>query len=175
MKRLSLILVLLTFTLHARADEASRRAKAKEMIALLHMDRVMTQMMDGIKQQMTAASQQMLPGSATTEQQRQLEAFQQKIFSLVESQMSWKTLEPEFIDLYVKDFTEEELDGIVTFYKSPVGASLIAKMPELSSQGMQIAQKRIIAIQPQIKQLAEEFAKSVTPPPPPAPPKPPTP
>ena len=174
MKRLALLLVLLSVTLHARADDASRRAKAQEMLALLHMDRMTTQMMEGIKQQMTAASKRVAGSAATPEKQQQLEAFQQRAFTLVEAQIAWKNLEPEYVNIYAKNFTEEELDGILAFYKSPVGVSLIAKMPQLTNEGMQLAQVKLVAIQPQLKQLFDDFAKSNAPGPAAAP-KPPTP
>jgi hypothetical protein len=49
MKRIVLLLALVVcLPLRGHADETSRRAKAHEMLALLHMDRLMDQMMNGV-------------------------------------------------------------------------------------------------------------------------------
>jgi uncharacterized protein len=170
------VLALLCVSFSARADEASRRAKAKEMLSLLHMDQMMAQMMDGMTQQMSAMTKQMGGGSVRPEDQAKLDEFQKKVLQLIEAQVSWKSLEPEYVDLYAKEFTDEQLDAIVTFYKSPAGVAMVEKLPTLTNEGMQIAQSRIMAIQPQLKQMIEDFAKSQTPAAlsPPAPPRPPT-
>jgi hypothetical protein len=168
----------------ARADEASRRAKAKEMLTLMHMDTTMSKMMDNMMQQMSAMSKQMGGGNSnvTPEQQARLDDFQKKVFALIETQMSWKSLEPDYIDLYAKNFTDEQLDGIITFYKSPAGVAMIEKLPTLTNEGMQLAQTKMTAIQPQLMQMIQDFAKSSAPaavapmlkvPPPPPPPPPP--
>jgi hypothetical protein len=168
MKRIALLLALtLCLPLTAHADEASRRAKAKEMLTLMHMDTTMSKMMDNAMQQMSAMSKQLGggSGSVTPEQQARLDDFQKKVFALIETQMSWKNLEPDYIELYAKNFTDEQLDGIIAFYKSPAGVAMVEKLPTLTTEGMQLAQTRMTAIQPQLMQMIQNFAKSAAPPP----------
>jgi hypothetical protein len=70
MRRLAVLLVLtLSLPLTAHADEASRRVKPKEMINLLHMDQLRKQMMDGMMQQVSTMSKQMVGNSITPEDQ----------------------------------------------------------------------------------------------------------
>jgi len=159
---LAVCLALVLSVPFARADEASRRAKAKEMLTLMHMDATMSKMMDNMMQQMSAMSKQMGGGhgNVTPEQQARLDDFQKKVFTLIETQMSWKNLEPDYIDLYAKNFTDEQLDGIITFSKSPAGVAMIEKLPTLTTEGMQLAQTRMTAIQPQLMQMIQDFAKS---------------
>jgi uncharacterized protein len=186
MKRIALLLApclaLVLSVPSAHADEASRHAKAKEMLTLMHMDTTMSKMMDNMMQQMSAMSKQMGGGNGnvTPDQQARLDEFQKKVFALIETQMSWQNLEPDYIDLYAKNFTDEQLDGIITFYKSPAGIAMIDKLPTLTNEGMQLAQTRMTAIQPQLMQMIQDFAKSAAPagapmlkvPPPPPPPPP---
>jgi uncharacterized protein len=163
MKRLVFILTLLVcLPLAAHADEASRHAKAKEMISLLHMDRLVAQMMDAMTQQTNAFTKQMVGKNITPQDQAKLDDFQKKVFNLIESQVSWKVLEPEYTDLYAKTFTDEELDGILAFYKSPAGVSMVEKLPTLTSEAMQLSQSRMMAIEPQLKQMIQDFAKDVS-------------
>jgi uncharacterized protein len=157
MKRIAIILTLLfTLPLGARADDASRHAKAQEMVTLLHLDKLLAQVMDVVMTQANAMSKQ-LGGETTPEQQAKLDAFQKKAFALIDTQLGWKTMQPVYVDLYAKAFTDEELDGILAFYKSPAGVAMIEKTPALTAQSQQIALQKIQAIQPQMKQLVEDF------------------
>jgi hypothetical protein len=163
MKRIALLLTLvLCLPLTAHADEASRRAKAQEMLTLLHMDRLMDQMMNNTLEQMSTVTKQLGGNNVKPEDQAKIEDFQKKIFQLIESQMSWKTLEPDYIDMYAKNFTDEQLDAILVFYKSPAGAALVEKLPALTTQGTELAQARMTALLPQLKQMIADFTKNAS-------------
>ncbi|ADW68559.1 Protein of unknown function DUF2059 [Granulicella tundricola MP5ACTX9] len=162
MKRTAILLsVLLALPFTAHADETSRKAKAQEIVNLLHMDRLMKQMMDGITQQTKAMTAQMAGGTISPAQQAKLDAFQKKVFTLIDAQMGWKAMEPTYIDLYAKTFTEAELDGMVNFYKSPAGISMVDKLPGLTTQAQQLIGQKMVSLQPQLKQLTEDFQKDI--------------
>jgi hypothetical protein len=161
MKRLALLLVLvLCLPLTARADEASRRVKVQELLTLLHMDTLMQQMMDAIQKQTADNARQICDETPTPQQQALLDDFEKKLFALVESRVGWKAIEPDIIDLYARNFTDEDLDGILAFYKSPAGVSMITKMPAMAAQAMQISQARVTALMPELKQMTEDFEKA---------------
>src|ERR1700733_3693031 len=101
MKRIALLFTLvLCLPLTAHADDASRRAKAQEMLTLLHMDRLMDQMMNDMMEQMNKATRQLGGDSIKAEDQAKIDEFQKKIFQLIQSQMSWKALEPDYVNIY---------------------------------------------------------------------------
>ena len=60
---------------------------------------------------------------------------------------------PVIAELYASTFTEEELQGVIDFYKSPAGKSFVAKQPELMKKSMELNQAKMSAIMPQIQQL----------------------
>ena len=164
MKRIALLLILvLCLPLTAHADEASRRAKAQEMLALLHMDRLLDQMMNNMLDQMSTVTKQLGGRNVKPEDQTKVDEFQKKVFQLIQSQMGWKALEPEYVDIYAKDFTDEQLDAILVFYKSPAGVALIEKLPTLTTQSTELAQARVATLMPQLKQLIADFAKNASP------------
>ena len=95
MKRLTLLLLLaVSLPISAHADDASRHAKAAEMVSLLHMDRVMGQMMDNMMKQTSAMTQQMAGANMTPAQAARITDFQRQMFGLIDSKIGWKTLEP---------------------------------------------------------------------------------
>ena len=166
MKRLALfVLLAIALPLSARADDASRHAKATELVNLLQLDKIIKQTMDGMMAQVTAMSKQVAGSNVTPEQQAKIDQFQKKVFTLVESTVSWKEMQPIYVDLYAKTFTDDELDGIIAFYKSPAGIAIVDKTPGLTNQALQIGRQRMAEIQPQLMQMAQDFAKDAASPP----------
>ncbi len=164
MKRIASLLALaLCFPLVAHADDASRRAKAGELLMLLHVDRTITQIMDNLMQQSSAIATRKSGGKLTPEAQAALSDFQKKLTELLDPQIGWKVIEPEYVKFYADGFTEDQLDSILGFYKSPSGKALLDKVPAINMQATQLLQSKITALQPEVKQLFTEFDKSLTP------------
>jgi len=160
---LSLLLPLvLCMPLTARADEASHHAKAIQMIELLHTERMVQQNTAAILKQVSDVAQQLTVSNPTQQNQSKLTAFENKATQLIDAQVGWKVLQPAIVDLYSQTFTEQELDAIIAFYKTPAGIALLDKMPSVNDQIQQIAQARLGVLQPQIRQALDDFHKSLT-------------
>jgi hypothetical protein len=163
MKRLALLFCLLCFLacvpLTAHADDASKRAKVQEMLELLHLDRTMDQLMNMMEQQAVAATNAKLTNQgANAEQKAHVDAFQKQLFDFIGSQIGWKGMQTEYVDMYSQTFTEDEIDGMLTFYKSPAGTAMIAKTPELTSKAGLVVAKKMLTLKPEIEKMVEDFA-----------------
>nr|WP_276510032.1 DUF2059 domain-containing protein [Niveibacterium umoris] len=66
-----------------------------------------------------------------------------------------------FLDIYQKTFTQKEVDGMLSFYKSPAGQAVIKKMPQVMQASMQIMQARMSKLVPQIQQITAEGAEKM--------------
>lgn len=146
----------------AHADEASKRAKLHEMFQLAHIDRTMTTVFAVQEKQLPMLLRNMLPqGTLTAEQQADLDAFMSKIHGIVTQAASWDKLEPQFTDIYAAVYSEQEVDGLIAFYKSPVGAEMVAKQPEIVERSGVVTQSLMRTVQPQVMQAAMEFAQQM--------------
>jgi hypothetical protein len=83
--------------------------------------------------------------------------FGDKVFKLVSTELSWEKLKPDVVKLYADAYTEQELDAIIAFYKSPVGQSVIAKQADLQTKTSAIAQQRMAAVYPELQKLLKDF------------------
>lgn len=158
-----ILLALLLFTpLFAHADEASKQAKAEELLQLTHMDHIMSQMIDQMTARMKAtADQQAASMHFTPEQKSAYDDFQQKLNQLLASYLSWDKMKPLMVQVYSETYTDEELDGILNFYRSPAGQAMVAKTPELMSKSMNLMLQQMTTLQPQIQQLTRDFASQM--------------
>jgi len=164
MKRWMVVLVmLLAVAPMARADEASKRAKVQDLFVTMHMDRTMGQLMDMVMKQ-TRQVVNGMPGAdqMTAEQKKVLDDFQKRVEVMVTDSLGWKALEPEYVTLYASTFSEEEIDGLLAFYKSPVGQVFLDKTPELTQKSGVIAQAKMAELQPKMRAMMEDLMKQIT-------------
>jgi hypothetical protein len=158
-----LLLLVLCLPLAARADDVSHRAKAAQMVELLHTERMVEQNTAAILKQVSDVAEQEMGANPTPQNKTQLTAFENKASQLIDAQVGWKTLQPGIVDLYAQTFSEQELDAIIAFYKTPAGVALLDKMPSINDQIVQLAHSKLAILQPQIRQALDDFQKSLAP------------
>ena len=163
MKRFLPLVLLLPLTIPAHADDASKRTKIMELLTVLKVDQVGKQIVDGANQQTEALGHREFGTTETPEQQKKVADLHQQVVTLIAPAVDWKTLQPEFVAAYNTAYTEPEIDGILTFYKSPSGQALLNKGPQIGQQSSQIVQTHMASVQPQLRQLVQNFAKSSQP------------
>ena len=90
-------------------------------------------------------------GESTLRVHRRMRALMSERINMVE------ITEQMYYPLYDKFFTEDELRGLISFYKSPVGQKSIDVMPALMQESMQKVSEMILPkIEPIITQVLEE-------------------
>jgi len=131
-----------------RADEVSKSAKAEELLQLTQGDQMM-KMMEPMMKGMMAQADKDIPAA----QRAKLGHLQEKILALFAESLS--KMKPALAKVYTDTYTEEEIDGILTFYKSPAGKAFLQKMPEVMQRSMPVMMKMIGDLQPEIKTMME--------------------
>lgn len=97
------------------------------------------------------------------------EATHDRLIAKIKARVSWGKVEEFYIDGFSKGFTQEEIDGLVSFFESPLGKAYAAKAPEI----MQQSNHKISAvIRPVMQEVMMEVEKVAGPPSPPGGPMP---
>src|ERR1039457_4619061 len=131
-----------------RADETSKSAKAEELLQLTQGDQMMKMMEPMMKGMMAQADKDM-----PAEQRAKAGELQEKIMALVAATLS--KARPALAKAYPDTYTEEELDGILAFYKSPAGKALLQKMPDVMQRLTPVMIQMMGDLQPQMKTMME--------------------
>jgi hypothetical protein len=159
MRRISTILLLfLALPMTARADDAAKRAKIQQLFTVMRMESTLHQVMDSIEKNIIPMTQQMFGGDVPPAMKQQVTDLQKQMFGLIEQEMGWKTMEPAYTEIYARNFTEGQIDDLIAFYQSPTGTAYLDKVPTLTNESMQAAQAKVTTLQPQIRQMIEDFA-----------------
>lgn len=74
----------------------------------------------------------------------------------VMQEIKWENI---FADIYTKVFTEEELQGLIDFYKSPLGKKMLEKQPELMAATMNKMQAEMSKFMPKIQEATMSALK----------------
>ena len=162
-RRMILLAAVFLFALpHAHADEASKRAKIEEMFTVLRMESLMNQMMSqGMAQGRETVKQMMGDTPITAADQKIIDDSTAKMVAVVSDILSWEKLKPAYVDLYASAYTEEEVDGILAFYKSSVGQTLLAKTPELITKSSAIVNGRMQEMGPRMQAVMADLQKQI--------------
>jgi uncharacterized protein len=136
------------------AAEDSKLEKAREVFRVMQADTLIDQIFDAAFAQMGGMMSQKNP-----EMPPEAMAIIQD-----EVKISLKEAMPALLDqmavVYGEVFTEAELDGMLAFYTSPVGQSLVAKTPEVTARSMQFSQTWAIGLFQGLPQRIEKRLKA---------------
>jgi len=141
-------------------------AAARADASIESVERLMQVM--NVQMQLEAAQAQTLPlmqnamrqgvgaNMSTAESEHLFNVVMPRMDAVVREEFSWAKLKSGFAAIYAETFTQQEVDGLIVFYESPVGQSLIAKTPELTRRSFQLMQERMGPVMQRVTQIARE-------------------
>ena len=63
------------------------------------------------------------------------------LVNIVKTEINWKVLQPRITQIYAEEFTEDELEDLVDFFKSKLGRTYLAKLPRVMARTQQVNQE----------------------------------
>ncbi|MCQ4275447.1 DUF2059 domain-containing protein [Stutzerimonas degradans] len=147
-------LILSLASVAANADQASHARNAERFLQLANADRLAVPVYAQVQQMF---AQRFAETQAPENKKALLERYQAKADTALDKAIGWKKLEPELVNLYTSQFTEQELAGLIEFYESPLGKKMLDKLPELNARSAQLTQKKLEAAVPEVNKLLAEM------------------
>jgi len=129
---------------------------AEELLTLLQVEKGMNESLA----QVTKMQDQLLQGLSPEMKAKQQEAMKA---TMGEGFMSWSSIRPMFVEIYASTFTAEELQGMIAFFKTPIGQKWIEKQPEVQSKSMQKMQELVMQAQPKIMETLMKIYQNKAP------------
>ena len=154
----ALVVCMAALSLNARADEASKRSKVEQMLVLIKVDPLMQQQLSSLQDRIKSQATDVTKGADNSpEQQKLTKDYLAQVQTVTTDSVSWAKLKPGIIKSYADSFTEPELDGIIAFYKTPAGAALLEKTPDLQSKMRDAVNTDIQAMRPKLQELTKSY------------------
>jgi hypothetical protein len=140
----------------ARAQENTKTAQIHELLKLTNAEAVPQQIYSQIHAMTTKQLEAM--GGPSEAKAAAVQAVD-KVMAQLQERMSWARMEPEYARLYSEVYNNEEIAGILSFYKSAAGQAFVKKMPLLMSKSIEMAQRQMADLMPEIQRIADEAAQ----------------
>ena len=124
-----LVLTITATALHA-ADNTSHKQQVETLFRLTQMEKKIQESVDSVVQ-------------LQIRQNPQLFTHEKTIHAFFTKYIGWAALKDDLTDMYMRRFTEKELQEINAFYITPAGQKVITALPELVQERNQLAMKRL--------------------------------
>ena len=130
-------------------------ASIRQMLELTNAQQMLADMKGQMSAMMSSTMQNATKGQALTpERQAIIDRMSTKMSAVLSDTLNWDTLLPLYLQTYRQSFTQDEIDGVIRFYKSAAGQAYIKKMPLVMQnimreipEMMKPTQEKMMAIQ----------------------------
>ncbi|MDD5772009.1 MAG: DUF2059 domain-containing protein [bacterium] len=151
---LTLVILSVMFAGSVRADEESKHKLTEELLSVMRVEDVVNEVFEQVKLIQLSQIKSLVSSEKGSAGGQVLE---EKIIALIRKEFNWELVKNDYLAIYEGAFTEEEIQGLLVFHKSPLGQKLLNKNPEIISKSMGIGQKRMISIMPEVQRITKEW------------------
>ena len=144
------VLVLLPSALLAQTE--SHIEAAKELLSVTNARASAEQGFDQVYPLLNSMSQDY---PLSEEHRKSLVEDTQETMEFIKRELNWSVLEPRLVKVYVDVYSEDELRGLIEFYKSPLGQKFIEKTPEIMKANAQMTLELMRELMPKLREMQE--------------------
>lgn len=146
----------------AGADTQPTEASILALMEVIHAE----QNVASVEQQMTRMVQSSIDQASEgqelgPERREILDDMERRMLQLIHEETGWQRMKPDIVAIYRDAYSQEEIDAMLDFYGSPVGQSVIAKMPTVMRKSMQVAQRQMMSVMPRIREIQKETLRQL--------------
>jgi uncharacterized protein len=136
-----------------------------EMFTLAHTEETMNGMKPQLDAIITSSMKEVSQGKEITpERQAVMDRMRDKLVAAYNDTFSFQPLQLLLMRVYQATYTQDEVDGLIAFYKTPAGQALINKSPLMAQNlmtEMQAAMRPLMQRIGQIKHEADQEIKAL--------------
>ena len=137
----------ITFAGSAAWAAAPSDAAIDELLEVMRLREQTSSMLDAMNQEFAQNASMFAQKSGTAENaavQQRMQAMQQQMGQILREEMAWEKVRPVYRQVYKESLTAEEVAGMLAFYRTPVGQSVLQKQPQITERAMQISREQIL-------------------------------
>jgi hypothetical protein len=143
-------------------DQPPTEASIKQLLEVTQIRKLLESMMTQMDAVMKQATQQVTQGQKITpEVQKQIDKGRAESISMMKEILDWNKLEPMYVRIYQKSFSQQEIDSLVAMYKSPAGQMLLNKMPIVLQNTMGEMQQMMQPVMERIRRMQQDVVAQI--------------
>ncbi len=137
----------ITFAGSAAWAAAPSDAAIDELLEVMRLREQTSKMLDAMNQEFAQNASMFAQKSGAAEDaavQQRMQTMQQQMGQILREEMAWEKVRPVYRQVYKESLTAEEVAGMLAFYRTPVGQSVLQKQPQITERAMQISREQIL-------------------------------
>ena len=148
-----LCLLLISATALSAAETVPSEASIRELLSVTDSKKMVDGMMGQMNMMMQNSIREATKGhEVSASEQKIVDKATADIHAAMGDVLAWGKLEPLYIRVYQRSLTQEEVDGMIAFYKTPVGQAMIHKMPVIIQNTMTEVQGMMAPVMQKMQQ-----------------------
>ena len=152
MSRTTALCALVLFPFALLAQTESHIEAAKELLSVTNARESAEQGFDQVYPLFNSMSQDY---PLSDEHRKALAEDTQETMEFIKRELNWSVLEPRLVEVYVDIYSEDELRGLIEFYRSPLGQRFIEKTPEIRKANAQVTLELMRELLPKLREMQE--------------------
>jgi hypothetical protein len=143
-------------------DSPASDASVRQLLELTDAHKLIDAAKVQVNAMVTAAMQDAVQNRALTpERQAIVERMHAKMIAVVDDMLNWDALLPMYLRIYRDSFTQDEIDGMTAFYRTPAGQAVVRKMPVVMQSVLGEMQVMLKPMQEKIRQIQQETGREL--------------
>jgi hypothetical protein len=144
------------------ADTPPSETSIKKLLEVGRTHQLINTMIEQMDSYMKQIMHQATQGQRITpEIQKDIDKRQTEMMRAVKDVLDWNKLEAMYVRIYQKSFTQDEVDGLVAFYKTPTGQALLTKMPAVMQNTFNEVQQLMQPMMQRMQQMQQEVVAEI--------------
>lgn len=154
---LTLLLAFAALPVLAQQPAPPSEESLRQLFEATHVSRILDTYMTTIDSGMQAGMRAALQGTTPNAKQQQIiDDMRAQIVKEFRTTLAWPKLEPIYIDIYRRNFTQQEVNDMLAFYRTPSGRAVVDKMPATMQQAGQAVQGMLPQLLQHMKQIQSD-------------------
>jgi len=138
-------------------DAPASDESIQELLVLTDAHKLIDTMKVQVQAMIRTSSKQTTQGmTITPERQAVLDRMQTKMEAALDEMLNWDALQGMYLRTYRASFTQDELDGMMAFYRTSAGQAMIKKMPLVMQNVMGEMQSMMKPMQVKMREIQRE-------------------
>ena len=165
--RYAIIFALITAVTFSTQAAPPSDSSVDELLKCLQVDKLLSQALTQMNQGLTKAVDQKLQQTIgdrelTAPQKAAIERFRAKFSKTLQDELSVDKVRAIYLQCYKETFSQDEVDGIIAFYKSPPGQAVSEKYPQVMQKAQTLMQAKMGPMSNKVSAAMDQMIKELT-------------
>ena len=126
------------------------------------LNQALKQMDEGMAKSMEQGLERSVKGKELSPAQKAaVEKFRVQFDQTIKEELSYARVKGIYLQSYKETFSQDEVDAITTFYKSPAGKAITEKYPMAMQKANTLMQSRISPLTTKLQSMLEDFVRQL--------------